>query len=240
LENGLTPGRGETLDEIGPVRVLQRRDGYRLTVDPLLLARFTRSAAGPLKGRVIDLGTGCGILPLLLAHAGVSSVGLELQPPLFDLAARNVRLNGLEARISVVRGDLREVERLFAKARFRHVVCNPPYHRARHGLTNPDLERALARHELACTVRDVVRAARWLLEPLGSLWIIFPAARLAELLEAVRRVRLSPRRLQLIHPRADTPARRVLLQAVKAGRATLEVLPPCVLESRLQPAVQAL
>lgn len=228
----LEPGPEETLDAIcgGRVQLLQRRHGYRFNLDPILLARFACPRGGCLSGRVIDLGTGSGIIPLLLARKhGVESTGLELQSSLFELAERNVHLNRAEHRVSLVHGDLRDVRELFPRASFRHVLGNPPYHRWKGGRTNPSTEKAIARHEIACSLQDVARAARYLLEPLGSLWLIFPASRLVELLAAVCAAKLAPRRLRLVHPRLDEPARRVLLHAVKQGRGTLEVLPPLVL-----------
>lgn len=240
------PRAGETLDAVGDLRILQRRGGYRFSVDPLLLARFACDGGPALRGPAIDLGTGSGIVPLLLARRGISSVGLELQPALFELAARNVRLNRREGQITVVQGDLRRVRSLFPRGHFQHVLCNPPYHRPERGHKSPIPEKALARHELTCTLGDVAGAARHLLAPRGSLWLILPAARLAELLDAVRGAALAPTRLQWVHPRMDAPARRVLLQAVSQGRGPLEVLPPLFLRPalterpRLQPSAQAL
>lgn len=230
--DGARDAAGETLDSIcgGQVRILQRRHGYRFNLDPLLLTQFACPTRGCLPGRVIDLGTGSGIIPLVLARKyGVGSTGLELQPGLFELARRNVRLNDVEDRVEIRHGDLRQVRELLPRASFRHVLCNPPYHSARKGRSNPSEEKALARHELACALPDVARAARYLLEPLGALWMIFPASRLSELLAVTCASRLVPRRIRLVHPRLGSPARRVLLHAIKQGKGTLEVLPPLIL-----------
>ena len=223
------PGEDETLDGIcgGRVRVLQRRRGYRFNLDPILLAHFACPEPGALEGRVIDLGAGSGIVSLLLARKfGVSSVGLELQEPLFALARRNVALNRCEERVTLVRGDLREAPRLFPAASFRHVLCNPPYHAARAGWLSSGEERAIARHELACTPADVVRAAAHLLAPLGALWLVLPAARLAEWVALCAAHSLAPERLRCVHPRFGRSAKLALLCAAKRGRAALKVLPP--------------
>lgn len=233
-------GPGETLDAVGELRILQRRDGYRLSLDPLLLARFACPSPKALEGRVIDLGTGSGVIPLLLASRRVASVGLELQPALAALARRNVRLNGRTREVRILRGDLRQARALFPAAAFRHVLCNPPFHRP-VGQLSPSLEKALSRHELTCTLEQVLGAAVHLLEPLGTLWLILPAARAAELLAGLSRERLTPTALRFVHPRLDAPARRVLVRAVKHGKGVLEVLPPWVLaQRRLQPPAQAL
>jgi tRNA1Val (adenine37-N6)-methyltransferase len=235
-------GPGETLDAVEEVRILQPRDGYRLSVDPLLLARFACPHPGALEGQVIDLGTGCGVIPLLLASRQVPSVGLELQPRLADLARRNVRLNGRSGEVRIVRGDLRRADALFPAAAFRHVLCNPPFHRRpAGGHLSACPEKAIARHELTCTLEQVLGAAGHLLEPLGSLWLILPASRAAELLAGLARARLTPTALRFVHPRLDAPARRVLVRAVKHGKRVLEVLPPwAIARRRLQPPAQAL
>jgi tRNA1(Val) A37 N6-methylase TrmN6 len=217
---------------VGGVRILQRRDGYRLTVDPLLLTRFACPSEGGLRGRVIDLGTGSGVIPLLLASRGVASLGLELQPALAALARRNVRFNGRAGQVQILQGDLRQARALLPPAGFQHVLCNPPYHRSAGGHLNPCPEKAIARHELTCTLGEVLGAAGHLLEPSGSLWLILPASRAAELLTGLARERLTPTCLRWVHPRLDAPAKRVLVRAVKHGKGVLEVLPPWVLRPR--------
>ncbi len=231
-----------TLDALygGAVRLLQPARGYRFTLDPVLLAAFAAEGARAWRapgGPAIDLGTGGGIIPLLLARRfGWSRLlGLELQRSLYDLAARNVRLNGCDEQISLVHGDLRRVRALFPRASFGHVLANPPFFRATAGAsrTCPDPQRALARHELACRLEDVVAAAAFLLAPRGLFHAVFPASRLDELLSALRGAGLSPKRLRLVHPRGALPARRALVTAAQSGGtkggAALEVLPPLIL-----------
>jgi tRNA1(Val) A37 N6-methylase TrmN6 len=231
----LGPGPGETLDAIcgGEVQVLQHREGYRFTLDPILLAHFALYEAGALRGRLMDLGTGCGIIPLVLARRlGRGDItGLELQPGLFSLAERNVRLNRCEREVSLVHGDLRQVERLFAAGRFSHVLSNPPYRARTQGRISANPEKALARHELACELPDVARAAAYLLRGCGGFCVVYPASRLAELMAVLRAVRLEPRTLRLVHPREGRPARLGLLHAVKGARAGLIVLPPLILHA---------
>ncbi|MCE9670342.1 methyltransferase [Myxococcus stipitatus] len=231
----LRAGPGETLDSIcgGTVRVLQRRLGYRFTLDPLLLAHFTVHEGGAPRGRLMDLGTGCGIIPLVLARRlGLGDItALELQPGLFSLAERNVYLNRCERAVSLVHGDLRRVAEQFPSSGFSHVVCNPPYRARATGRTSASEEKALARHELACDLRDVTRAAAHLLEPRGGLCMVYPASRFSELVSVLLAHDLAPRTVRWIHPRADRPAKLVLLRAVKGGGAGLVVLPPLVVHA---------
>ena len=229
------PAPGETLDAVcgGEVKVFQRRHGYRFTLDPILLAHFAIYEGGALRGRLMDLGTGCGIIPLILARRlGCEGLtGLELQPKLFSLAERNVHLNRCERAVSLVRGDLRCVDRLFPKASFAHVLCNPPYRTREHGRISTDMEKALARHELACELRDVVHAAAYLLRCRGSLCMVYPASRLSELMAVLSAEKLEPRLARMVHPRVGRPAKLVLLQAVKGAPAGLTVMPPLVIHA---------
>ncbi|MBN1206225.1 MAG: methyltransferase [Myxococcaceae bacterium] len=231
----LRAGPGETLDAIcgGEVQVLQRRSGYRFTLDPLLLAHFAVYEGGAHRGRLIDLGTGSGIIPLVLARRlGCRDItALELQPRLYSLAERNVYLNRCEEQVALVQGDLRRVEQLFAGGSFSHVLCNPPYRACARGRSSLTVEKALARHEVACSLLDVARAASYLLAPRGGLCVVYPAARFAELVAVLREGRLEPKTARMVHPRADRPAKLVLLHAVKGGRAELTVLPPLVLHA---------
>ena len=237
------PGPGETLDAVcgGEVKVLQRRRGYRFTLDPILLAHFAIYEGGALRGRLMDLGTGCGIIPLILARRlGCESLtGLELQPRLFSLAERNVHLNRCEREVSLVQGDLRCVDRLFPKASFSYVLCNPPYRAREQGRISTDLEKALARHEIACELQDVARSAAYLLRSRGSFCVVYPAARLCELMTVLRTERLEPRTLRLVHPRTERPAKLVLLHAVKGARTGLTVLPPLVIHADDEQAFSA-
>lgn len=219
---------GETLDAIcrGELQLIQRRAGYRFSVDAILVAAF----AGHPRGKVVDLGTGCGVVALLLAKRGVRSViGVELQPPLFELAWRNVQLNRCEDRVHIVNADLRELRGVLPGGTFDAVVSNPPYIAARSGKANPETEKAVARHELCCSVNDVTAAARWLLREGGSFRVIFPAPRLVGLLQSLSAAGLEPKRLRIVHTLASRPAKLVLVEAIKGAKVDLEVLPPLVL-----------
>jgi len=203
----------------------QAPHGYRFALDAFLLADFVpATSADPL----IDLGTGCGVVALLLARLlpHVRLVGLELQPSLAGLARQNVAGSGLEHRMSIVQGDIRQVPSLFASGVFGTVVCNPPYRAVGHGRLNPNAEKAIARHELAVTLPQLIQAAQHLLSRRGRLVMVYHPSRLSELCAQLETVRLHPRHLRLVHATMQTPASMVLVEAIRDGRDALTVLPP--------------
>lgn len=215
----------ETLDPFlnGRLHLIQSRDGYRFSVDAALLSRFVRVRKGD---RVLDLGTGCGVmlLILLLSCPLGFGIGLELQEELASQARRNARLNGFEDRMAVVLGDIRHPP--LAPRSMDLVICNPPYRKARSGRVNPDSRRAIARHEIHATLEDVLGAAGTLLRKGGRLSMVYPAGRLAELLTQFRSASLEPKRLQVLFPDAGSPATLVMVEGALGARPGLEVLPP--------------
>jgi tRNA1Val (adenine37-N6)-methyltransferase len=222
------PQNGETLDPIlrGLVRVLQRRKGYRFSLDALLLADF---AAGRKARRAVELGAGSGVVSLLLAATGAADrvTAVEIQPQLADLARRSARLNALEARVEVVAGDFTDPRLLPADA-FDLVVSNPPFRPIAAGGASPQPERALARHEIAASLPGVVETVRRLLRSGGRACLVYPAGRLAEVCAALAGAGLRARRLRLVHPRAGEPAELCLVEARREKRGDLEVPPPLV------------
>ncbi len=220
----------ETLDDLfrGRVRILQKRDGYRFSMEPILLANF----ASPLRGgRVIDLGTGSGVIPVILAMRGEARevVGLEVVEKLADMASRSVRINGLEEKVRILRGDYRDVAALFPPQSFDHAISNPPYHPPGSGSVSPSPLRAQARHELSGSVEAVIEAARYLVKTKGRLWLTYPPARLVSLLACLRRHGFEPKRLRMVHGRKALPACMALLESVLGGKEGLEVLSPLIL-----------
>jgi tRNA1Val (adenine37-N6)-methyltransferase len=203
----------------------QPAHGYRFALEAFLLADFVPvRAAHPL----IDLGTGCGVVALLLARRFPPArlVGLELQRSLAMLAQHNVVSNGLKHRIGIVQGDIRQVSALFPPGVFGTVVCNPPYRAVGHGRLNPNPEKAIARHELALTLSQLVPAAQHLLCRRGRLVMVYHPSRLPELCTRLETAHLRPRRLRLVHAATQAPASMVLIEAVHDGRDALTVLPP--------------
>ena len=217
----------QTPDVPGAWRLTLRQNplGYRFALDAFLLADFVPSH--PL-GRVIELGTGCGIVSCLLARRfpAASIVGLELQAGLAAVARRNVEHNGLGRQISIVRGDMRGVFSCLAPGQFAAVVCNPPYRTVGRGRLNPNPEKAIARHEVEVTMGQVVQTARRLLKHRGRLTLVYHPSRLAELCKHLEAADLSPRCLRFVHPDRCGPATMVLVESLRGARDLLEVLPP--------------
>ena len=221
---------GERLDELD-------RNGYRIIQDPkrfcfgmdaVLLAGFAKVKPGE---KVLDLGTGTGILPILLEARtkGVSFTGLEIQPESADMAARSVRLNHLENKVHIVNGDIREADRLFGAGSYHVVTSNPPYMTDLHGIKNPNEAKAIARHEILCTLEDVVSQAAKLLAPCGRFYLVHRPFRLAEILTCLCSHGLEPKRMRLVHSYEDREPNMVLIEALKGGRSGMTVEKPLII-----------
>ena len=225
--------RGETLDVLfeGKVSLFQSRTGYRFSLDALLLAHFVT-----IKGRekIVDLGTGNGVIPLVLAilHRSAILTGVELQPTMIERARRNVELNGLERRIQILSGDVRAGERIAPTASFDVAVCNPPYRKPSSGRLSPNDEKQIARHETQGDLGDFLHTGAFLLRPKGRLAIVYSAGRSIDLLSAMREARIEPKRLRMVHSFAGVEASLVLVEGVKGGRSGVEVLPPLTIYCR--------
>ena len=196
-------------------------------MDAVLLSGFAQVKEGEV---AVDLGTGTGIIPILLEAKtkGKHFTGLEIQKEVAEMAERSVRLNHLEDRVDIVRGDIKEASRLFGKASFDVVTSNPPYMNDNHGLKNPDLPKAIARHEVFCTLDDVCREASLLLRSGGRFYMVHRPHRLAEIITALKTYRLEPKRMKLVHPFADKDANMVLIEAVRGGRSMMKVEAPVI------------
>ena len=220
---------GERVDEL-------QRNGYRIIQDPgrfcfgmdaVLLSGFARVKPGE---RALDLGTGTGIIPILLEARtqGESFTGLEIQPESADMARRSVLLNGLEERISIVEGDIREAAERFDAASFDVITSNPPYMTGNHGLVNPNLPKAIARHEICCTLRELVAATEKLLRPGGRFYLVHRPFRLAEIMTELTAHHLEPKRMRLVYPFVDKEPNMVLIEAMRGGRPRITVEKPLI------------
>ncbi len=220
-------GPGETLDELGSdaLKIIQQRDGYRFSLDPVLLCAFARVVPGDT---VVDLGSGSGIMPLLLARrtSALRIIGVERQPELAERSRRSVAWNGLEGRIDIRRADLREIRRLLKAESAQVVVSNPPYRPLASGRISPKSERARARHEIAGDLGDFIAAAAYLLGTGGRFYLIYLAERLAELLSRLRQAGLEPKRLRCVHSRPEAEGRLVLVESRRGGQCGLVLDPP--------------
>jgi tRNA1Val (adenine37-N6)-methyltransferase len=237
-ESRVPDDSGETVDELRDfeLRIIQKRRGYRFSLDPLLLADFCEIGDDE---RVADLGTGCGVIPLILARksAGSSFVGVEFQPEMAELAERNVALNGLEARIVIVRNDILCVADHLDAGSFDLVTANPPYRVAGSGKISPTPGRDAARHETTAGLADFLAAAKRLARVDGRISLVYHVSRLPDLLAEARMLKLVPLRLVFVHGSPHAAARMFIIELVKGRRGELKVLPPVF--SRESPACAA-
>lgn len=226
-EDYLRPG--ERLDEL-------QRNGYFIIQDParfcfgmdaVLLSGFAKVKAGE---RAIDLGTGTGIIPILLEAKtkGDYFVGLEIQPESAEMARRSVALNGLEEKVEIVEGDIKQASQLFGASSFDVVTSNPPYMTAQHGLINEAEAKTIARHEVLCSLEDVIRESARLLKPGGRLYMVHRPFRLAEIISLMVQYRVEPKRMRLVHPYADKEPNMVLIEGLRGGRPRMTVEKPLV------------
>lgn len=208
-------------------QIIQDAKRFCFGMDAVLLSGFARVKDG---ARVLDLGTGTGIIPILLeAKTGAAHLtGLEIQPDSADMARRSVKLNGLENKIDIVTGDLKEAGSLFDAASFDVVISNPPYMIGQHGITNPGDAKAIARHEVLCTLRDVIEQAAKLLRPGGNFFMVHRPFRLAEIMVLLHEYKLEPKRMQLVYPYVDKEPNMVLIEANRGGRPRMTVEKPLI------------
>lgn len=221
--------QGERVDDL-------QRNGYRIIQDPerfcfgmdaVLLAGFAGEAKGE---RLLDIGTGTGILPLLMeARTAIRHlVGLEIQEESADMARRSVKLNALEEKIEIITGDIKEADRLFEAASFDVITCNPPYMIGQHGLQNADRARTIARHEVCCTFQDIAEMTAGLLKPGGHFYLVHRPFRLAEIFVTLSACKLEPKRMQLVYPYIDKEPNMVLIEAVRGGKPRMTVERPLI------------
>lgn len=219
---------GERLDDLqrGSLRILQKPDGFCFGMDSVLLAAFAAPYAK--EGRSIDLGTGSGILPLLICarepKAGFDAV--EIQPAMADMAARSVALNGMGDRIAVHTLDMRDAPAALGYERYRLAVCNPPYGATDGQMQNPDVARRIARHEGEADIFAICKAAGALLQNGGHLVMVYPVPRMLFLMDAMRAARVEPKHVRMVHPRWGEAPNIMLVEGKKAAKPLLHVRPP--------------
>ena len=225
----VTIKENERIDDLqrNGYRIIQDPDRFCFGMDAVLLSGFAIAKKGD---KVLDMGTGTGIIPILMEAKTEAEhlTGLEIQPESADMALRSVKLNGLEDKISIVTGDIKEAKNLFPKASFQVITSNPPYMIGQHGLVNPHSEKAIARHEVLCTLEDVVENAAVLLVPGGHFYMVHRPFRLAEIFTTLTKYRLEPKRMQLVYPYIDKEPNMVLIEATRGGKSRLQVEKPLI------------
>lgn len=220
----------ESLDDLllGNMKLIQSRRGYRFSLDAVLLAHFP-----DLKGvnHVVDLGTGSGIIPLLLAFRSrfIRITGIEIQEVLAERANRNVALNALQDQIRIIKGDIKEINRLINAESCDLVISNPPFYKINEGHISKNEEQSIARHELQIKLPELIEKSGYLLKKGGRLALIHRVDRIIEILEIIKKQFFIPKKIRMIHSRIDEPAKLFLLEVQKQGKGQLSVLPPFII-----------
>jgi len=220
---------GETLDDLilGNMRVIQSAQGYRFSIDAVLLAHF----ADLVCQQVIELGAGSGVISLLMAWRAPQArfKAIEIQAAMVDRARRTMVLNGMEERIEVLQADIREIEQVLPGGAADLVLSNPPFWRKGEGKISANEEAAIARHELNLTLEELVSKGSYLLRQGGKMAIIHRAERLEEAMDTFRRHKMPMRRLRMVHSFIEKEARLVLIEAEKNRPGPLHIMPPLVI-----------
>ncbi|MCU9615305.1 tRNA1(Val) (adenine(37)-N6)-methyltransferase [Caldibacillus lycopersici] len=210
------------------LRIIQSPSVFSFSLDAVLLAKFVYVPIQ--KGRLIDLCTGNGIIPLLLSTRTKGTVtGVEIQERLFDMAERSVEYNQLEQRIELIHGDIKEMPSVLGHSKFDVVTCNPPYFPINgRSIINEREPFAIARHEIYCTLEDVVKVSSQLVRQGGKVAFVHRPGRLLEILSLMRKYKIEPKRLRFVHPRLGKEANTVLVEGIKDGNSDLKILPPLI------------
>lgn len=220
---------GERLDDLerNGYKIIQNNKTFCFGMDAVLLSGFAHVKPGE---KALDLGTGTGIIPILLKAKtkGEHFTGLEIQEASADMARRSVLYNHLEDQIYIVQGDIKEAHTLFDAASFDVITSNPPYMTGNHGLVNPDMPKAIARHEILCTLDDVIGQASKLLRPGGRFYMVHRPFRMAEIMTKMTAHRLEPKRMRLVYPFADKEPNMVLIEGLKGGKPRITVEKPLI------------
>ena len=222
---------GERLDDLQlkGLQIIQDPKRFCFGMDAVLLSDFAKVRTGE---KVLDLGTGTGILPILLAGKtkGQHFTGLEIQPESAEMARRSVAYNHLEEKIEIVTGDIKEAGRLFQPAFFDVITVNPPYMADQCGIQNPQDAKAIARHEILCNLEDIFRESKKLLpEGKGRFYMVHRPVRLAEILLKMSQSHIEPKRIQLVHPYVDKEPVMVLIEGRSGARPGVRIEPPLIL-----------
>ena len=220
---------GERFDDLqrNGYKIIQNPQKFCFGMDAVLLSGFARVKKTE---RVIDLGTGTGIIPILLEAKtpGEHFTGLEIQPESADMAARSVRYNGLEDRISIVTGDIKDAANLFGASSFDVVTSNPPYMTKEHGLVNDADAKTIARHEVLCSLEDLISQTAKLLKPNGRCYFVHRPFRLVEILSMMSAYQVEPKRIQFVYPYVDKEPNMVLIEGLRGGKSRVTVEKPLI------------
>lgn len=222
--------QGERLDDLqlNGLELIQNPEKFCFGIDAVILSNFAKVRVGET---VLDMGTGNGILPVLLSAKteGKHFCGLEIQPEMADMARRSVKYNGLQDKIEIVTGDIKEAANIFKPAFFDVIVTNPPYMIANHGLRNPEDAKAIARHEVLCSLDDILRESMKLLHDRGRFYMIHRPFRLTEIMVKMNQYKIEPKRVQFIYPNIQKEPTMVLIEGMRGAKSRVKIEPPIIL-----------
>lgn len=220
---------GERFDDLNRngYSIIQNPKKFCFGMDAVLLSGFCEVKE---KERVLDLGTGTGIIPILLEAKtkGKEFIGLEIQEESADMARRSVSYNHLEERVSIVTGDIKEASKIFGGSSFDVITTNPPYMIGQHGLKNASEAKTIARHEVLCTLDDIMRESAKLLKPKGRFYMVHRPFRLAEIMVTMKKYNIEPKRMQLVYPFVDKEPNMVLIEGLRDGNPRMTVEKPLI------------
>ena len=221
----------ETIDDLenNSLKIIQDKSNFKFGIDAVLLSDFAKNINK--KSKVIDLGTGTGIIPILLtAKTQASKIyGIEIQEKLCDMAKRSVKLNKLEDKIEIINIDLKKSTELFEKNSIDAIVTNPPYQKINTGLIGEQEEISIARHEIKCTIEDICQVAKYLLKDLGEIYIVHRPERLVDIIYSMKQNNLEPKKLRFVHPNATDKANLILIKAIKNAKPFLHIEKPLII-----------
>lgn len=207
------------------LKIKQSKTGYRYSIDPVLVSCFAKPLSG---SKIIDLGTGCGIIPLVLTHriSGLEITGIEVQENLAELAKENIVNNRLQNNVTIVLSDIKDFAESFVSETIDMVITNPPYTKKNAGRINFDTERAIARHEIKITLEELLKVAAALIKDKGEFVIVYPEKRLEELLTLMKNNGIHPHRLRMVHPKKNSRPKLVLVSGIKNSKPDFIIEPP--------------
>lgn len=219
--------KDECIDDLqlGGLFIIQKQNGFKFGIDAVLLSDFAKDARSHL---TLDLCTGTGIVPILLSAKTKTEkiCGIEIQPDIAEMAQRSVEYNRLENRVEITCGDLKDASDVYGKGVFDKITCNPPYMKCGVGLQNDIDAKSVSRHELMCTLDDVLRVSSELLVSKGRFFMIHRPSRLADIMCAMRKYRIEPKRIRFVHPSCGKTPNLLLVEGMKDGGEELKLLPP--------------
>lgn len=215
----------------GKIKIRQRENGYRFSIDPILIAHYAKIPKG---SKIVDIGTGSGIIPLILGHLHEDCrvLGVEIQKNLAEMANRNIEDNGFKERIRILNMDFSELSQADINGPADIIISNPPYRKNDSGRKNPESEKAIARHEITLTIGQLLKKSGSILKTGGLFHIIFPSQRLAELIYEMKNVNIEPKTARMIHSFIDQPAKLVMISGKKGAQSGLIADPPLIIYER--------